>query len=66
MRRFLLVFIAFFVLCTTEAASRHSFFKGAWSSNSAGAVITDSICIFCYRAGRTLQALLEVPSADIS
>jgi hypothetical protein len=66
MRRFLLVFIAFFVLCTTEAASRHSFFEGVWSRDSAEAFITDSICIFCYRADCTPQALLEVPSASIS
>lgn len=65
MKRVLLVFMAFFVSCTTEAAPHLSSVRGVWSSDSAETVITDSICIFYYRAGNTLQAVFEVPSIGI-
>lgn len=47
------------------ASKSFSDFKGVWSSNSAEAVLTDSICIFYYQADSTMQAKLEIPSAGI-
>lgn len=54
--------LSFFNLKASSALSQY---KGVWSSDSAEAVITDSICIFYFRADSTMQAILEIPSADI-
>lgn len=54
------------VFFTANAATDLSPYRGVWSSNDAEAVVTDSICIFYYRADSTMQAILEIPSAGIS
>lgn len=54
------------VLFNASASTGFSAFKGVWSSDNAEAVLTDSICIFYYKADSTMQAILEIPSAGIS
>lgn len=49
-----------------NARTVYSPYKGVWSSDKAEAVITDSICIFYFKADSTMQAVLEIPSAGIS
>lgn len=39
--------------------------KGVWANDSAEAVITDSVCIFFAKADSSLEAMLQIPSANI-
>ena len=60
---FLIMIVAF---CTAHASIGFSSYRGVWSSDSAEAVITDSVCIFYFQADSTMQAILEIPSAGFS
>lgn len=66
MRKLIVWVIFFAAFGTVNAASKYSPFKGVWSSDSAEAVITDSICIFYYHADSTMQAILEIPAEKYS
>lgn len=48
-----------------NAHTVYSPYKGVWSNDKAEAVITDSICIFYFKADSTMQAVLEIPSAGM-
>lgn len=50
------------VVCSANAATKLSPFKGVWSSDNAEAVLTDSICIFYCQKDSMMQAVLEIPT----
>lgn len=66
MRHLTLLIAAWAVAFAAYATKSFSDFKGVWSSDTAEAVLTDSICIFYYQADSTMQAKLEIPNAGIS
>lgn len=49
MKKLIVLAVFLVAFCTVDASSKYSPFKGVWSSDSAEAVITDSICIFFFR-----------------
>lgn len=66
--RFFLAALVSFVVISCNKVEDASFAscKGVWASDDAEAVITDSLCIFYYRADSTTQAVVEIPSSDFS
>lgn len=63
----ILFFFLLSVLCiSANASADFSSFRGVWSSDSAEAVVTDSICIFYCKEDNVMKAILEVPAAGIS
>lgn len=40
-------------------------YKGVYASDSAEAVITDSVCILYFQQDSTMQAIIEVPGIDV-
>ena len=66
MRHPTLLIAAWAVAFAAYATKSFSDFKGVWSSDTAEAVLTDSICIFYYQADSTMQAKLEIPNAGIA
>lgn len=69
MKRFLLLIAGLAACCMAGASSGKSpslsAFRGVWASDDAEAVVTDSMCIFFYKAGNSMQAVLQIPSAGI-
>lgn len=61
------LFFTFALSCVMAVAANVSLssVKGVWSSDKAEAVITDSVCIFFAQIDSTMQAVLEIPSANI-
>lgn len=49
----------------SSAINSLSNFRGVWASDTAEAVITDSVCIFYAKVDSTMQANLEIPSLQI-
>lgn len=39
--------------------------KGVWANDNAEAVITDEVCIYFAKGDSAMQAILEIPAADI-
>lgn len=66
MKRIFYLLLMLAAVCSADAATKFSAYKGVWSSDDAEAVLTDSICIFYCKVDSTMQAFLEVPSADIT
>lgn len=66
MKRILAVLMMTMAFCIAQAATDFSRYKGVWSNDNAEAVLTDSICIFYFKADSTMQAILEIPSAGVS
>lgn len=61
MKRLLLILVFAVTFCLANASSDFSAYLGVWSSDTAEAVLTDSICIFYYKSDSTMQAVLEIP-----
>lgn len=66
MSRILNLVVMALALCTADASTVFSNHRGVWSSDSAEAVLTDSICIFFCQTDSIMQAFLEIPAAGIS
>lgn len=66
MKKFLLITLALPIFSCIGAAAGFSSYKGVWSSDSAEAVITDSICIFYCQDDSIMTAYLDIPTAGIS
>lgn len=66
MSRILNLVVMALALCTADASTVFSNHRGVWSSDSAEAVLTDSICIFYCQTDSIMQAFLEIPAAGIS
>lgn len=66
MKKFLIpvFFVTSFV--STFANVSLSSVKGVWANDNAEAVITDEICIFYAKVDSTMQAVLEVPTLNLS
>ena len=64
MKKFI-TFIVGLLVAGVSADARFSDYRGVWASDSAEAVITDSVCIFYAHIDSTMQATLEAPSSEI-
>lgn len=65
MKKILLFFAGIVSAVAVSASSGFSDYRGVWANDSAEAVITDSVCIYYYKADSTMQAVLEIPSAGL-
>ena len=61
----ILVFLVMSYITTFADVSLSSA-RGVWANDNAEAVITDEICIFYVKVDTTMQAILEVPSLNLS
>lgn len=65
MKKILLFFAGIFSAVVASASSGFTDYRGVWANDSAEAVITDSVCIYYYKADSTMQSVLEIPSAGL-
>ena len=65
MKKFLSIIICAISVVIASAATNFAQYKGVYASNTAEAVITDSVCIMYFQKDSTMQAILEVPSANV-
>ena len=65
MKKILLFFAGIFSAVVASASSGFTDYRGVWANDSAEAVITDSVCIYYYKADSTMHAVLEIPSAGL-
>lgn len=66
MKRLLHIFLMLYAFSSADAASDFSAYRGVWSSDSAEAVLTDSIGILYFQSDSSMQAILDIPSAGIT
>lgn len=66
MKKTLLLVMSMVIAIMSCAATSLSSYKGVWASDNAEAVITDSVCIVYAKVDSTMQAVLQIPSLDIS
>ncbi len=61
-------FILGLIVSTAASYASDGFgdFRGVWASDSAEAVITDSVCIYYAKVDSAMQAVLEIPSLGVS
>lgn len=60
------LFLLLFISNAINASNSFRTCKGVWASDSAEAVITDSVCIFFEKKGSLMQAYIAIPSRDIT
>lgn len=65
MKKFLFLTLFIVSAAFAFAVTKFSSYKGVWANNNAEAVVTDSVCIFYESADSTMQAVIEIPVADI-
>lgn len=64
MKKFVLFILAAISLSVANGAEL-SQYRGVWASDSAEAVITDSVCIFFNKVDGLMEATLEIPTENL-
>ncbi|MDO4320322.1 MAG: hypothetical protein Q4C34_07075 [Bacteroidales bacterium] len=65
MRHILSILICAISVLVASATTDFSPYKGVYASNTAEAVITDSVCIMFFQKDSTMQAIIEVPTINL-
>lgn len=66
MKKITILFFLVLSFMTASANVSLSSVKGVWANDNAEAVITDEVCIFYAKVDSTMQAVLEIPSLNLS
>lgn len=65
MKRLLIILFCAISVVSVSAATDYSPYRGVYASDTAEAVITDSVCIVYFQHDSTMQAIIEVPAINM-